>query len=70
LRTTGGTRRLLIGGLFGLGGIILQGIRDISLHIPSNMFAVTILLGGLISCSATPRGRNDPIGQEKRRETA
>ncbi len=69
LRTAGRTRWLLTGGLVGLVGIILHGFLDISLHIPSNMFAATLLLGGLIACSASPGGQDVPILQEERRET-
>ncbi len=65
LRLSGRNRRLLAGGVIGLVGIWLHGFLDISLHMPSNMFAATLLLGGLISCSASPRGRD---GELVRRE--
>ncbi len=50
------TRAIVIGGGIGIAGIALHGLVDVSLHIPSNMLAVTVLLGGLLGLTAPPEG--------------
>jgi O-antigen ligase len=48
LSRRGSRRALAAGGFVGLAGIVLHGFVDTSLHIPANMVAATVLLGGTV----------------------
>ncbi len=47
-----GRRGLAVGGAVGLAAIGVHGLVDVSLHIPANLLAATVLAGGLLGQAA------------------
>jgi O-antigen ligase len=52
LRRGGGQRPMMIGATIGLLAVALHGIVDVNLHIPANMLAAAVFVGGFLGFEA------------------